>query len=185
MDSVREHSKSCIISNNQSSVRIYSLSQIKYGPASNIVAEKPPLLKMKARTKIVCWKCGEPVKRSRLPIRRLDECQVCRTPLHVCRMCRHYDTRLINGCRHDHADKVVEKEHANFCQFFRPRSNANLSPVNRESNAARFELDELFGGENVALPEGRTIADNRRAHTGASRTKLDELFGTNKRKRSQ
>jgi hypothetical protein len=143
------------------------------------------MLKMKAHAKIVCWKCGEPLKRSRLPIRRRDECQICQTPLHVCRMCRHYDTRLINGCRHDHADKVVEKEHANFCQFFRPRSNANLSVVNRASNASRIELNEIFGDEDVACPEEQTVADSKRARTDASRTKLNELFAPSKRKCSQ
>lgn len=145
----------------------------------------PPLPNMKARAKIVCWKCGERLQRSRAPIRRLDECQVCQAPLHVCRMCRHYDSRLINACRHDHADKVVEKEHANFCQFFRPRANANMSAVDRESNTSRMELDDIFGDANVVRPQDRTIADHKRAHADASRAKLDELFDTDKRNRSQ
>ena len=106
-------------------------------------------------------------------------------PLHVCRMCRHYDTRLINACRHDHADKVVEKEQANFCQFFRPRSNANLSTVNQESNASRNVLNEIFGDADITPPEDQTIADQKRAHADASRAELDELFGSGKGKRSQ
>ncbi len=184
MDSVREPSKSYIINNNRSLALIAVIANWVW-PTSNIASNKSLLLKMKARGKIVCWKCGEPLKGTRLPIRRLDDCQVCQTPLHVCRMCRHYDTRLINACRHDHADKVVEKEHANFCQFFRPRPNANLSEVNRESNTSQIELDELFGEDPVSLSEAGTIAEHKRAQTDASRTKLDELFGTSKRKRSQ
>ena len=42
---------------------------------------------------IVCWKCGASLADLSLPFGRRDECRACRAELHVCRMCRFYDTR--------------------------------------------------------------------------------------------
>ncbi len=99
---------------------------------------------------LVCWQCGASLKGVPLPLSRLAECPRCRADLHVCRMCKHYDTRLIGECRHDRAERVLEKTHANFCTYFRPRPNAHDPAANAEAEAARARLEALFGMQQDA-----------------------------------
>ncbi len=79
----------------------------------------------------------------------------------------------------------MEKENANFCQFFRPRKDANLSPVDQDSEASRVELEGIFGEKDAAPADGRSIAESKRAQTDASRAALDDLFDTDKGDRSR
>ena len=51
---------------------------------------------------------------------RKDECDHCKADLHVCKNCQHYDETSYNECRETSADRVVEKEASNFCDFFTP-----------------------------------------------------------------
>ncbi|HTT02310.1 MAG TPA: hypothetical protein VMG11_09525 [Steroidobacteraceae bacterium] len=94
---------------------------------------------------LVCWKCGASLAALTLPLRRLEECPRCRAELHVCRMCVDYDTRVAKHCREPIAEEVRDKEHANFCDFFKPRSSAYTPPNTAEVDKARAALDKLFG----------------------------------------
>lgn len=95
---------------------------------------------------LVCWKCGASLAALSLPLLRLDECPACRAQLHVCRLCVEYDTRVAKHCREPTAEEVRDKEHANFCDHFKPRSGAYEAPDTRALDQARAELDKLFGG---------------------------------------
>jgi hypothetical protein len=92
---------------------------------------------------LVCWKCGASLATLSLPLLRLDECPACRAQLHVCRLCVEYDTRVAKHCREPTAEEVRDKEHANFCDHFRPREGAFV-PATAEIERARSALDELF-----------------------------------------
>jgi hypothetical protein len=92
-----------------------------------------------------CWKCGASLAALSLPLRRLDECRACRAELHVCKLCVDYDTRVAKHCREPTAEEVSDKEHANFCDHFKPRPGAWTPPNTREVDAARTALDALFG----------------------------------------
>ena len=94
---------------------------------------------------LVCWKCGASLAALTLPLRRLEECPKCRAQQHVCRMCVDYDTRVAKHCREPTAEEVRDKEHANFCDFFKPRPAAYLAPDTAELEWARAQLDRLFG----------------------------------------
>ena len=76
---------------------------------------------------------------------RADACPKCRAELHVCRMCVDYDTRVAKHCREPTAEEVSDKEHANFCDFFRPHPKAWVAPNTAEIDKARAELERLFG----------------------------------------
>jgi hypothetical protein len=95
---------------------------------------------------LVCWKCGAALAELTLPLRRLEECPKCRAELHVCRMCVEYDTRVAKHCREPTAEEVRDKEHANFCDHYKPRPGAWQAPNTAEVSAARAALDKLFGG---------------------------------------
>jgi hypothetical protein len=151
--------------------------------------------------KLVCWQCGASLKEVPLPISRLAECPRCRADLHACRLCKHYDPRLIGECRHDRADRVLDKTHANFCTHFRPRPDAYLPDTNNEAQRARSELEALFGMEGAA-PDPADSADpadpadpadaadaadaaapeDRRSEAERAREALDALFGGDRKK---
>lgn len=121
-------------------------------------------------TDLVCWKCGASLKSLPLPLGRLDECPVCRAPLHVCRFCQFFDANTARKCREKDAEEVIDKEKANFCDYFKPPPGPYSQAAVDKAQLARAKLDALFGGE--AKPES---ADD-------ARKKLDELFGGKDRK---
>ena len=58
---------------------------------------------------------------------RREECPFCRQDLHVCKNCVHYDPKAYNECAEPQAERVLEKDRSNFCDYF--------SPSNREGVA--------------------------------------------------
>ena len=94
---------------------------------------------------LVCWKCGASLAALSLPLRRLEECPMCRAELHACRLCVEFDRRIAKQCREPTAEEVRDKEHANFCDHFKPRPGAQVPRDGAVIDAARAELDRLFG----------------------------------------
>lgn len=66
-----------------------------------------------------CFNCQKEIVLLGKPGRR-DECIHCRADVHVCKNCEFYDPKVYNECREPSADVVLEKERANFCDFFTP-----------------------------------------------------------------
>jgi hypothetical protein len=123
---------------------------------------------------LVCWKCGESIVDLPMPLGRLAECKACHAELHVCRLCEFFDPHIADQCREPVADYVKEKERANFCDYFTPYPDAYVPAKDDKSQAAKAELDALFGiemkeGDNKILNE----ADN-------TRRKLDQLFDSDR-----
>ena len=116
---------------------------------------------------LVCWRCGESLKMLPLPLSRLAECPSCRAELHACRLCTHYEAHTQRKCREIRAEEIVNKEQANFCDWFKPRAGAFDARAQAKSVAAKSNLDQLFGGDAAA-----------EAPTDPARAKLDELFSS-------
>jgi hypothetical protein len=110
-----------------------------------------------------CWKCGGMQKEVLLPLSRTEECQHCGTDLHVCRMCRFYDTSVSNACREPVADFVLNKIRSNFCGYLElltdagtgvgVQSSANdglnaLFGLDESESAGPASLEDLFGSED-------------------------------------
>ena len=94
---------------------------------------------------IACFRCGASLASLSLPFSRRDECPECSAHLHVCRMCRHFDTAAVNQCREDDAEEVRDKERVNFCEWFVPSESA-FDPVGKAAaERAKQSLDALFG----------------------------------------
>jgi len=112
----------------------------------------------------VCWKCGASLKDLPLPLGQRAECLACGAELHVCRLCRHHDTRKAKQCRELAADEVKNKTRANFCDWFQPKPAAFNTDTS--SGATRGNpLDELFGSSSAAQPKSD------------AKSELDKLFG--------
>lgn len=72
---------------------------------------------------------------------RTEECPKCYANIHSCKMCGFYDTTAYNDCRESSADRILEKDKPNFCDFFK-LSNPNAgNSKNEEIYAA---ADALF-----------------------------------------
>jgi hypothetical protein len=92
-----------------------------------------------------CWRCGTSLASLRLPIGRSEECSACRSQLHVCRLCKSFDRARPKQCREEDAEEVRDKERANFCDWFKPRSGAFDAAGAAAESAARSAVDALFG----------------------------------------
>jgi hypothetical protein len=111
----------------------------------------------------------------RYPYSRYEECSVCKADLHVCRMCREYDARVANACREDRAEYVLDKDKANFCDYFRPRSGAFQKKDDAAEREARARLAELFG---EAVPEhDNAEQENTESEADRALAELKRLFG--------
>ena len=68
---------------------------------------------------ITCFSCHKTVAlEAGQKILKNEECSFCYAAMHSCRMCRHYDHSAYNQCREPSAERIVEKEKANYCDYF-------------------------------------------------------------------
>lgn len=88
-----------------------------------------------------CWKCGAEL--NALEYGRQDSCPKCGKDTHVCLNCIHHDRAYNNECRENQADRVVEKEKANFCDYFKPKSGSGQGGPTKDAMKAAAEA--LFG----------------------------------------
>ncbi len=92
----------------------------------------------------LCWRCGAALEALPRPVPRREACAACGADLHVCRMCKFYDTQVSRQCREPVADDVGDKERANFCGYFQVAVNAYRPADTAAAEAARAALDDLF-----------------------------------------
>lgn len=92
-----------------------------------------------------CFKCSSEIIHSPgAVVGRRDECAKCRSDIHVCRNCKHYDKASYNECRESQAERVLEKDRSNFCDFFALRAGKPGDPSADPAAAAKRKLDDLF-----------------------------------------
>jgi hypothetical protein len=93
----------------------------------------------------VCWQCGASLAELTLPLSRFDVCRQCRAELHVCKLCKFYDTAVAKHCREPIAEEVRDKQRANYCDYFMMREDAYQPHDKSAEDQARAQLDALFG----------------------------------------
>lgn len=71
-----------------------------------------------------------------------DECPHCSRDLRCCRQCKFYDLHAYNDCKEVMAERVVDKERSNFCEYFVPRGSS-LEIASKEQDA-KEALEALF-----------------------------------------
>lgn len=71
-----------------------------------------------------CFQCSTAISFSgNLSFR--EECPQCRADAHVCKNCEFHDLKVYNECKETSAEVVREKDRANRCEYFQPRSGAS------------------------------------------------------------
>lgn len=89
-----------------------------------------------------CWKCGREIEiKERIGFR--EHCPGCDRALHACLNCEFHDPAYNNQCRETQAERVVDKERANFCEFFASRKPGKAK-ISSPAAGSRAKLDELF-----------------------------------------
>ena len=87
-----------------------------------------------------CWNCGQEL--GHLDYGRGDSCIQCGRDTRVCKGCQFYEKGSNNDCRESQADRVVDKEKSNFCDYFKPSPIAGKSAPARDT--LRAAADALF-----------------------------------------
>lgn len=73
-----------------------------------------------------------------------ETCFSCGFDLHCCLNCSFHDPRAYNQCRETQAERVVDKEKANYCDFFVFREVSSKPQAAGGVSDARKKLDDLF-----------------------------------------
>jgi hypothetical protein len=113
------------------------------------------------------------------PISRHNQCSICFNELHCCRLCRHYDSTKATTCHEDRADPPLQKENANFCEFFSPQPGAFEGKTMQKSASARDGLEDLFSATSAqpaASDDQLSDSDEEPSGEEPTRRKLDDLF---------
>ena len=109
-----------------------------------------------------CHRCGAAVETRAIGVR--DVCERCSAYLHCCCNCEFYEPGVHNDCREPNAEVVVDKQHGNFCDFFRLGS---ARPADRSVGCSAGSRDH----DPPQRPEPRAARSANDA-----RSKLDALF---------
>jgi hypothetical protein len=93
---------------------------------------------------VTCWHCGNAL--AALEYGRQDICPKCRRDTKVCRNCHFHDRSANNECREPQAERVVDKERSNFCDYFKPRAGGGSTEKSAlsASEAAKAAAEALF-----------------------------------------
>jgi len=90
-----------------------------------------------------CYRCGAEVAGDD-PVLRDAECEHCAQDLHCCRNCRFHEPGASNQCSEPQAEWVVDKERANFCEYFAFANRPAPRTPGGGPASARDQWDRLF-----------------------------------------
>ena len=75
---------------------------------------------------------------------RNDTCPHCNRDLRCCKQCKFYDQSAYNECKEVAAERIIDKERANFCDFFLPRGSKSNGVGYNKTLEAKKALENLF-----------------------------------------
>lgn len=87
-----------------------------------------------------CWHCGTDL--GPLDYGRADTCTRCGKDTRVCKNCFFHDPAAHNQCHETQADRVVEKERSNFCDYFKPKKGGGTG--GNQKDALKAAAEALF-----------------------------------------
>ena len=90
-----------------------------------------------------CHACGKELSLPPGNVGRGEECVHCGADVRVCLNCRHYDPQSYNECAEPMAERVVDKDRRNFCDYFSLAGGAGASGGSEKVDALKA-ADALF-----------------------------------------
>ena len=92
---------------------------------------------------VICFKCKQILPfEAGMKIGRSDDCTHCKASLRCCKMCRFYDPKAYNECKEPVAERILDKEQANFCEFF--NLSGASSELQKEQDKIMSAAEALF-----------------------------------------
>ena len=88
-----------------------------------------------------CGFCGKKISVED-KVSRNDACPHCGMDLRCCKQCKFYDPHAYNECQEVSAERILDKERANFCEYFVLRGSSQ-GKADRVQDA-RKALEALF-----------------------------------------
>jgi len=79
-----------------------------------------------------------------LPVSRREMCPQCKGDLHACRCCSFFEPGAHNDCREPQADRVVDNQASNFCDYFELSAKGAGARGESPKDKARAALDSIF-----------------------------------------
>jgi len=92
--------------------------------------------------RVCCHACSADLEFGE-PIGRSARCPRCQAELRCCLNCRFHDISSYNDCAEPMAERMLEKDRANFCDYFSP-GGACGSSVAGAGVDGLSELEKLF-----------------------------------------
>ncbi len=91
-----------------------------------------------------CYHCGSALSRGdEAQWSRRDTCSHCHQDVRICKNCSYYDESTYNECTESQAERVLDKEKANFCDWFRP-SIVKAGKSKETGDDSRQSAESLF-----------------------------------------
>ena len=88
-----------------------------------------------------CFKCDKELSlEANGNIPRTEQCPHCYADIRSCKMCDFFDTSSYNECRESSADRVVDKEKANFCDYYKFGSGIGLADAKDSADSLAESL---------------------------------------------
>jgi hypothetical protein len=92
--------------------------------------------------RVCCHACSADLEFDE-PIGRSARCPRCSSDLRCCLNCRFHDIASYNDCAEPMAERVLDKDKANFCDYFAPGGLSGAS-VPTAPGGGLSELEKLF-----------------------------------------
>lgn len=90
-----------------------------------------------------CFSCNNVIEIDRRPARN-ETCPKCTADLKACLNCSFFDEDAYNECHETQAESVVDKDTANFCEFFSFMDSVGEETKEELENLQ--DLKDLFKG---------------------------------------
>lgn len=91
---------------------------------------------------ILCYNCSGVISlQAGSKVGRHEECPSCYANIRSCKMCQFYDVNSYNECREPMANRIVDKESANFCDFYKLGNGGDAA---ENKDALKAAADALF-----------------------------------------
>jgi hypothetical protein len=89
----------------------------------------------------ICYHCSKKIKLGEI-VGRQEQCPYCTADLHCCLNCTYYDSGIYNNCRETQAERVLDKNRSNFCDFFHFSKSSGKTGGSKTD--AQAKLAEIF-----------------------------------------
>lgn len=92
-----------------------------------------------------CFSCAKIIELSGKPGRG-DSCPFCSADQKVCLNCRFFDDSSYNECTEPQAERVLEKDRSNYCEYFEftEDSGKGATEINQTKEDPKEKLKDLF-----------------------------------------